>query len=93
LLTARQEKNIFLSQTDLVNVIQWSTPTTGTPPIEYKIYRNVELTHLIGVVGANEKLKFKDYNRKKNKTYTYYIVSVDLFGNVSAAASITVTPE
>lgn len=88
--TGRQEADCFFDQFDLINVIQW-TASSGSPT-EYKIYRNAALTDLAGTVPASQ-LKFKDHNRKKGVTYTYYIVAVDSTGGTSTAAVVTVTPK
>ena len=87
----RQVKNIFLTQTDLVNVITWRTPTSGPVPVEYRFYRDAAHTNLAGVVSGTGKLKFEDHNRKKNKTYTYYIVSVNQNGTLSAVGTVVIS--
>lgn len=91
-LKGSQKKNRFLSQTDCINVLKWKAPTQGNPPIGYKIYRLPQLKKAIGNVSAFFPLEFKDHNRKKAKTYTYLIIAVDEFGNVSPPASITIKP-
>ncbi len=91
-LKGTQKKNRFLSQTDYINVLKWKAPKQGNPPISYKIYRLPQLNKAISVTPAFLPLEFKDHNRKKSKAYTYLIIAVDEFGNVSAPASITVKP-
>lgn len=88
-LRAKRAKNEFLTQTEIVNILKWDAAVEGPIPVAYKIYRNASLTHLAGVVPAN-KLTFVDHNRKKGKTYTYYVVAVDEAGNQSTAIKITV---
>ena len=88
--TGEQEADCFFDQIDLINVIQW-TASTGSPA-RYNIYRNAALTDLAGSVPASE-LKFKDHNRKKGVTYTYYIVAVSGSGSTSTAAVVTVRPK
>ncbi len=84
-LRIKPTKASFLDQTDLVNILRWQTPTEGNPPVSYNIYRNASLTKLAGSVSAT-KLKFEDHNRKRGHIYSYYVVSVDEFGNESAPA-------
>lgn len=86
-----QRANRFATQTDLVNIITWHAPSSGTPPVSYRIYRNSSLTELAAEVSANGRLRFKDHNRKEGKTYTYFIVSVDQFGNISTPATVTIS--
>lgn len=82
-------KNRFLTQSDLINVISWVAPSDGPSPVSYLIYRN-SLSELIGTVSANEPLKFFDHNRKKNKKYTYYVISVDESGQRSSPATVII---
>lgn len=89
-LKGKQVKNIFLNYTDRVNIITWSAPANPPAPVEYRIYRNSALTDLAGTVQADHRLRFEDHNRRKNVTYTYYIVSVDGAGLVSTPAVIQV---
>lgn len=91
-LRGKQHTNKFLTQTDIYNAITWQAPVDGITPKIYRIYRDKKLTKLIGTVSARGPLEFKDHNRKKNKTYTYYIVSVDASNNASVAASLVVEP-
>jgi Beta-1,3-glucanase/Bacterial Ig-like domain (group 3) len=89
-LHVTQVKNKFATQTDVVNIITWQRPLLGITPVLYRIYRNPELTKLIATVPADNKsrFKFKDHNRKPGRTYRYFIVSVDEFGNVSTPAEV-----
>jgi hypothetical protein len=82
---------VFLLQTDYINNITWTAPTTGTTPAAYAIYRDATLTQLVSIVPANGPLQYYDHDRNPNVTYTYYIVSVDANGNQSAPVSVTVT--
>lgn len=84
-------KNIFLTQTDFVNIISWTAPTNGTRAINFKIYRNAQLTDLVATIPITSSLKYFDHNLQPHVIYTYYIVSIDENGNTSAAASITAT--
>ncbi len=89
-LKGNQKANRFATQTDYVNVITWQAPAEGIPPVSYRIYRNSDLTKLAAEISANQQLRFEDHNRNPKKTYRYFIVSVDQFGNLSAAATVTV---
>lgn len=84
-------KNQFATQTDRINVLTWENPTEGNPPVIYLIYRNKELTDLIDTVSAKHRLIYIKHDRKK-QPYTYFIVSVDQFGNKSKPAKIVVKP-
>ncbi len=84
-------QNRFLLQTDYINNITWTAPASGSSPVAYKIYRNAGLTQLVATVSASGSLQYYDHNRNPNDVYNYYIVSVDVNGNVSTANSVTVT--
>ena len=88
-----QRANRFVTQTDYINTLTWEAPTQGTPPVEYKIYLDSSLQKEIAVVFNHHRLRFEDHNRKKGKTYTYFIVSVDRKGNISFPASVTIKDE
>lgn len=81
-----QVKNKYLNETDLVNILKWQAPLSGSRPVAYRIFRNSS-KKLIGTVGG---LDFKDPNREKGVTYTYFVVSVDAFGNESTPVQVTV---
>jgi hypothetical protein len=87
-----QVKNLFATQTDLINILTWQAPSQGETPVAYKIFKNAELTKLIGVVYAHDQnqFKFEVHNRRENHTYTYYLVAVDATGHQSAAVIVTV---
>lgn len=87
-----QKANRFATQTDLINVLTWKAPKTGNAPVEYRIYRNSELTKLVKIVPAHSKNKFKDHNRRRRVLYHYFIVSVDASGQVSEPAIVAVPP-
>ena len=83
-------KNVFLLQTDYINNITWTAPTSGSPAA-YAIYRDPMLTQLVAIVPASGPLQYYDHGRNPSVTYSYYIVSVDASGNQSAPVSVTVT--
>ncbi len=89
-LRGKQEANRFLSQTEFANHLTWDAPSQGLPPASYKIYRDASLKHAIATISSDERLEFVDRNRRKNKTYTYYVVSIDQFGNRSTPAVVRV---
>lgn len=83
-----QIKEKFATGTDIINVITWMAPTEGPVPVAYRIYRDAGLTDLLAQVPGNV-FSYQDHDRKKNVTYTYYIVSVGANGNVSVPAVVT----
>jgi len=87
-----QRANRFATQTEYVNFLTWKAPKHSSSHIvEYKIYRNSRLKREIAVVSnRHHDLHFEDHNRKKGKTYTYFIVSVDRNGNISTPAKVKV---
>jgi hypothetical protein len=85
-----QTKNQFLDQTDYINILTWRSPSQGNAPVIYKIYRDEQLQELIAEVSSQSRLRFEDHNRRKKKTYQYYIVSIDALGNVSLPATVKV---
>ncbi|MCX5922741.1 MAG: YncE family protein [Candidatus Dependentiae bacterium] len=84
-------KNVFLTQTDTINMLTWRAPTQGAAPIVYTIYRNAGLTNFVASVPATGPLHYADHNRNPAITYSYYLVSVDQHNNVSSPSSVTVT--
>lgn len=82
----------FLNETDYVNILTWKAPIGGDLPVSYRIYRDASLTDLVTIQLASQPLKYEDHQRKKNKIYTYYIVSIDTSGNVSQPVSLIVPP-
>ena len=84
-------KNVFLMQTDYINRLTWSAPTTGNKPAAYKIYRDAGLTQLITKIPAGGVLQYEDHNRNPNVEYSYYIITIDDAGGRSSAVKTTVT--
>ena len=77
---------------EYINVLKWKVPSSGTPIVSYRIYRNQFPKNLIAEIPSNKPLRFKDRNIKRGKIYTYYVVSVDQFGNVSEPATVKIKP-
>lgn len=71
-----------------VNVMTWKKPSCGIEPVFYEIYRDVSLTNLAGTVLAEKELKFRDQVKKRDKKYSYFLVSVDNQGNKSIPIEI-----
>lgn len=86
-----QVENRFLMQDELRNVIVWEAPTTGIPPVAYNIYSDAALTDLVAIVPANGRLDFVQHNVHE-RSYTYYLISVDALGDVSLPVSVTIRP-
>jgi|GEM_PF-1316660 hypothetical protein len=74
----------------VTNFLQWTAPSSGPTPIEYKLYYDANLTQLVATVPGTT-FSYQDPNLSPNQTYTYYIISIDTFGHSSAAISVTVT--
>lgn len=89
-LNVCQVANKFATQTDRINVLTWESPRGGARIVAYKIYRDAQLHHLLAKIPSQAPLRFEDHNRKPGKTYTYFIVSIDQFGNESIPAKISV---
>lgn len=87
-------KRNSLFHIDIVNILSWKANPEGLHAVAYKIYRNPELTDLVGVVDSDQELKLKDkywnIKTKKNITYTYFIVAEDAFGRLSSPASVAI---
>jgi len=92
-LHGHQVKNEFAAQTDRVNILTWKSPSGGSPPIAYRIYRDTSLTKKLAVIPADGKLKFTEHNCKKRHSYHYFVVTVDHEGNLSEPAEIVVHPK
>lgn len=88
-ITATQKKNIFLTQTDYVNIITWGVPTFIVP-VTYSIYRDATLTDLAGTIPATASPIFQDHNRNPQVTDTYYIVAKNEAGIALQIDSVTV---
>ena len=83
--------NDFLTWKDHINVISWTVPTSGLQVENYAIYRDAALTQLVVNQSASDELEYMDHNRQAGVTYSYYIVSIDQQGTVSAPISQTIT--
>jgi hypothetical protein len=84
--------NKYLNFNDIVNILTWVPPQDDKTIKEYRIYRNASLTDLAGSVKNCCPFTFEDRNRKKNKAYKYYIVSVNAEGKMSPAVKTKVVP-
>lgn len=76
----------------LFNLITWKAPVSGDKPVAYRIYRDEKQKIKVGTVQAEPSIthyKFEEHVCRKSARYTYYIVSVDQFGNTSEAAKVT----
>ena len=94
-VAVHQIENRFAIQTDIVNVLTWKAPRNSTHPVLYKIYRDRELTNLVAIVhshddlsSSHEKFKYKDHNRKKGHTYSYFIISINEFAISSSPVEV-----
>ena len=87
-----QEHRKYINDKGIVNVLRWTPPQSNLDIHCFKVYRNPQLTDLVGTVYNQCPFSLDDSRRKKNKTYTYYLVSVNHRGIKSAAVSTTVRP-
>jgi Bacterial Ig-like domain (group 3)/Beta-propeller repeat/IPT/TIG domain len=92
-LKAQQVRNPQANRSDYINVLTWNAPLHGSKPTAYRIYKDQNLKQLMGTVESSSALKFEEYQQKKNKNNTYFIVSVDQMGRVSKQVSITVAKD
>lgn len=90
-LHGKQIENEFATQTDIINILIWNAPISGSTPVAYQIYRNRALTELIAVIpAAHDHLHFEEHNRKKGKKYSYFVVTVDKEGQRSTPAKVSI---
>jgi autotransporter-associated beta strand protein len=78
-------KNQFLTQTDITSVLRWRPPVDSATIVYYQIRRNGKV---IALVPASDPHHYCDHNLKKNKKYTYTIVSLNAQGLQSSALSV-----
>jgi hypothetical protein len=64
-------------------------PTTTTLTLSPNLTLVVQ-TYQIGTVINLENLRFKDTHIEADKAYTYFVVSVDDFGNTSQPAKVVI---
>ncbi len=83
-------KTKFLTQKDLINKLTWAV-SGASQPVTYSVYRDEELTDLVGTVEATQPLVFFDNNRRSNIIYTYYIVGTNAAGITSNPVAVTVS--
>ncbi len=81
-------QNRFLTQTDYINNLAWTAPTTGNPPVSYTISSSNEP---IATIPASNPLQYMVHNCNPNILHTYSIVATDAYGNVSDPVSTMVT--
>ena len=93
-LTGVRINHRFATQKDVVNQLTWYRPSSGVTAVEYRIFRDSKLTKLIAVIPDHHLKQqghfvYKDH-RKTEHSDTYYIVSVDAYGQFSKAAKVTI---
>jgi len=88
-----QVVNKYLNFDEYVNILTWQPPQDDETIVRYEIYRDAALTKRVGEVKAKKcSYRFEDGNRKKDRTYKYYIVSVNAGGKRSPAVFTKVIP-
>jgi YVTN family beta-propeller protein len=78
-----------VTPTDIYNQVTWHM--SAGSPIAYKIYRDVNLTHLIGTFSAEIRM-YTDKGRQQGQSYVYYVVAVYENGFSSTIGSVEVGP-
>ncbi len=81
----------YTNYTNYINKITWTAPDNGNLVAAYRIYKNSGLTDLLATISADNELTCYDNFLNHSTSYTYYIVSVDLDGNVSTPISASIT--
>ncbi|CUI16294.1 hypothetical protein PNK_0667 [Candidatus Protochlamydia naegleriophila] len=81
----KQIKNHFLSQTEFVNILKWSSSKDASI-IAYNLSRNGAL---IASIPANCSLTYRDRDRKKNKRDFYQLTAVNAEGEQSVPLNLT----
>ncbi len=82
----------------IINLITWKVPNKkcGTErPVAYRIFLDPALTELLAIIPAHfgkNKFAYQDRTARRGRT-TYFVVSVDQFGNQSLPVSVTVRPK
>jgi len=84
-LTGRQVKNVYLLQTDVVNVLNWQANPLDTAA-GYNIYRN---GMQIASVGSST-FTYQDHNRTKGVTTCYSVTAFNENGNESAPITVCI---
>lgn len=88
-LTAHQEMRPLATRVEYINVLNWDAPATGETPASYRVYRDSELAGIVYYTGS-QSFAFMDHNRPKGMQYTYCVYSVDIEGNISEPACVTI---
>jgi YVTN family beta-propeller protein len=83
-------KNRCRRPCNIINILTWKASSKTSPPVAFRIYRDKDLTKLAATIENQGQLHFVDPHRKWGKTYTYYIVSEDKFGEFSESSKIVI---
>ena len=86
IVSAKSKKNNFLTESDLMTVLTWSTPLDGAIATQYKIYCDGVM---IATIPAGDFRMYVDHNRKKNRTYVYQVIAEDETG-AAAIGSVSI---
>ncbi len=87
-----KKKNVFASQTDLINVITWGPPPGAVAALlYYTVYRDEALTDVAAVIPSTGPFQFIDHDRQKGHTYTYYIVASESVSFFSAPGVVSLS--
>jgi hypothetical protein len=90
-LQGYRTSNQFLDQVDYIDVLKWKAPSGGELPVGYKIFSDAQLKNLVAKILYPNVTEYRVHNRRKQQSYTYYLVSVDSLGMMSKPISITIS--
>jgi DNA-binding beta-propeller fold protein YncE len=83
--TGHQCKNQFVTQTEYVNILQWSS-SKDPAVVKYLLYRNGVL---IAKIPRSKPLKYTDHDQPKDNVTTYTLIAVDASGLKSSPKTVT----
>ena len=75
----------------MVNTITWQAALDqADPAVAYKIYVSTDVETALATISATQSLSYTQHNIQSGVSITYYVSAVDVYGNESKAASITI---
>jgi WD40 repeat protein len=74
----------------ITNIISWTAPSSGPTPTAYEIFSDPSLYDLIATVPGTM-FSYEIPDLAPGQSYTYYVVSSDEYGDISAPIDVTIT--